>query len=189
MINNVTLTGRLTKVPELKYSTNNTAYVNFTLAVNRAFKTEKDTDFITCKVFNKQAENLAKFCGKGSLIGIIGSIQTGSYQNKQGNTVYTTDVMVNSIQFLETKQQREQQGQFNQGYNQSFNNNGYNQQNNFNQGYNNQNNVYNNKQAPDALEHIRQNNNTQMDFGFNPMMGVNNTNTVFEDIPNPFAED
>lgn len=106
MINNVVLVGRLTKDPELKYSNSNVPMVSFTLAVNRVFADQngnRNADFIRCVVFRKQAENMARYLAKGSLIGVTGRIQTGSYQGKDGNTVYTTDVMVDSVQFLESK--------------------------------------------------------------------------------------
>ena len=102
MINRTILVGRTTKEPELKYTSSNLAYIKFTLAVNRTFG-EKETDFIQCMVWRKQAENMAKFVHKGSLIGIEGRIQTGSYDDKDGKRVYTTDVVCDSVQFLEPK--------------------------------------------------------------------------------------
>lgn len=113
MINNVVLVGRITRDVELKMSESGKAYTNFSLAVNRAFKGQdgKDADFINCRAFNKQAENLAKYCGKGSLIGVEGNIQTGQYQSKTGNTVYTTDIAVQRVQFLDTRNQGQQQQQ------------------------------------------------------------------------------
>lgn len=116
MINNVTLVGRLTKDPELKYSHTGTAISRFTLAVNRQFKKEgqPDADFISCIAFSKTAENLCNFMSKGSQIGVVGNIQTGSYE-KDGQRVYTTDIIANNIQFLESR--NEQQGnQSNHGF-------------------------------------------------------------------------
>jgi len=103
MINRVVLVGRLTKDPELRYSPNGVASCRFTLAVNRAFKTEgeQQADFIQCVAWRKQAENLANFQRKGNLIGVEGRIQTGSYEGQDGKRVYTTDVVADSIQFLE----------------------------------------------------------------------------------------
>lgn len=103
MINSVILVGRLTKDPELKYTSNNNAMCSFTLAVDKRVNGEKQANFINCKVFNKQAENLCQYQSKGSLIGVVGVIDTGSYQNKQGQTVYTTDILVNQITFLQSK--------------------------------------------------------------------------------------
>lgn len=109
MINRVILVGRITKDPELKYTTSNIAVCRFTLAVNRTFSSgangEKEADFIQCVVWRKQAENLAKFIKKGGLIGVEGRIQTGSYDDKEGNRRYTTDVVCDSVQFLEPKGQ------------------------------------------------------------------------------------
>lgn len=103
MINSVILVGRLTKDPELKYTSNNNSMCSFTLAVDKRVNGEKQANFINCKVFNKQAENLCQYQSKGSLIGVVGVIDTGSYQNKQGQTVYTTDILVNQITFLQSK--------------------------------------------------------------------------------------
>jgi len=105
MINNVVLVGRLTKSPELKMTQSNIPFVNFTLAVNRAFKTEsgeQEADFISCIVWRKQSESLAKYQTKGSLLGIEGRLQTRTY-DKDGTTVYITEVVADSIQFLEPK--------------------------------------------------------------------------------------
>ena len=109
-VNNVVLVGRLTKDVELKYTQSGMAVAKFILAVNRQFKKDgqPDADFITCTAFSKTAENLANFMRKGSQIGVVGSIQTGSYDDKDGKRVYTTDVICNNIQFLESRQ--EQQG-------------------------------------------------------------------------------
>lgn len=106
MINNVTLVGRLTKDPDLRYTQSGIATARFTLAVNRSFKNqngEQQADFISIQVWRKTAENVANYCRKGSLVGIVGRIQTGSYDNQQGQRVYTTDVVADSVQFLETK--------------------------------------------------------------------------------------
>ena len=78
----------------------------FTLAVNRTFTNqqgEKEADFINCLVWRKQAENIANFLKKGSLAGVEGRIQTGSYEGQDGMRVYTTDVVVDSVQFLEPR--------------------------------------------------------------------------------------
>ncbi|MED4888578.1 single-stranded DNA-binding protein [Lysinibacillus fusiformis] len=104
MINRVVLVGRLTKDPELRYTPNGIASCRFTVAVNRTFANEqgeRDADFISCVAWRKQAENLANYQRKGALIGLEGRIQTGSYEGQNGQRVYTTDVVADSIQFLE----------------------------------------------------------------------------------------
>lgn len=105
MINRVVLVGRLTKDPELKYTPSGIAMARFTLAVNRTFKSEgqPDADFINIIVWRKQAENTANFLKKGSLAGVEGRIQTGSYEGQDGKRVYTTDVVADSVQFLEPR--------------------------------------------------------------------------------------
>ena len=108
MINRTVLVGRLTRDPELRYTSSNIAVVKFTLAVNRTFAGptgEREADFIQCVVWRKQAENLARFVKKGSLLGIEGRIQTGSYDDKDGIRKYTTEVVCDSVQFLEPKSQ------------------------------------------------------------------------------------
>lgn len=103
-VNNVVLCGRLTKDPELRYAPSGTPIVRFTVAVNRNFKREgeQEADFISCVAFNKTAESLANFQKKGNLIAVVGRIQTGSYE-KDGQRIYTTDVIANEIQFLEPR--------------------------------------------------------------------------------------
>jgi single-strand DNA-binding protein len=105
MINQTVLVGRLTRDPELKRTQSNISYVRFTLAVNRSFKDESgetQADFISCIAWRAQAENLARFMKQGSLIGLVGRIQTGSYESDKG-TIYTTDIVADNIQFLESK--------------------------------------------------------------------------------------
>ena len=112
-MNKVFLIGRLTRDPELRYTSNNTATTRFTLAVNRTFQSqngEQGTDFINIVVWRKQAENVAKYVSKGSLVAVEGRIQTGSYE-KDGQRIYTTDVVADSVQFLETKAQSQNRAQ------------------------------------------------------------------------------
>lgn len=128
MINNVVLIGRLTKDPELKYTQTGIATTRFTLAVNRPFKNqngENEADFINVQVWRKQAENAANYLKKGSLAGVTGRIQTGSYVNQQGQRVYTTDVVTDSVQFLEPRNQNNgpSAGQNNQFVDKNQNNN------------------------------------------------------------------
>lgn len=106
MINRVVLVGRLTKDPELRYTPSGVAVARFTLAVNRTFSNqqgEKQADFINIVVWRKQAENTANFLRKGALAGIEGRIQTGSYEGQDGKRVYTTEVVADSVQFLESR--------------------------------------------------------------------------------------
>ncbi|AYC28393.1 single-stranded DNA-binding protein [Paenisporosarcina cavernae] len=106
MINRVVLVGRLTKDPELRYTPSGVAVARFTLAVNRTFSNqngEKEADFINCTVWRKPAENVANFLKKGSLAGVEGRIQTGSYEGQDGKRVYTTEVVADSVQFLEPR--------------------------------------------------------------------------------------
>ena len=98
MTNRVVLIGRLTKDPDLKYFESNLLVLRFTIAVNRTFTGRKQADFINCVAFRKQAENMARFLGRGSQIAVEGRIQTRNYQGKDGNMVYVTE----SIQFLES---------------------------------------------------------------------------------------
>ena len=118
MLNSVTLVGRLTKDPELRYTQSNQAVATFSLAVNRRFKNqngEREVDFINCVIWRQQAENLANWGKKGNLIGITGSIQTRNYENQQGQRVYVTEVVADSFQLLEFNKQN------NQGQSQSYN--------------------------------------------------------------------
>ncbi|CAM3778776.1 single-stranded DNA-binding protein [Alkalicoccus chagannorensis] len=106
MINAVTLVGRLTKDIELRYTGNGTAVANFTLAVNRPFKTksgEQEADFINCQVWRKQAENAANYLSKGSQAGVTGRIQTRSYDNNEGKRIFVTEVVADQVAFLEPK--------------------------------------------------------------------------------------
>lgn len=106
MINNVTLVGRLTKDPDLKYTSSGTGVATFTLAVNRNFTSadgNREADFINCVIWRKSAESLANMAKKGSLIGVTGRIQTRSYDNQQGQKVYVTEVVADNFQMLESK--------------------------------------------------------------------------------------
>lgn len=106
--NNVNLVGRFTADVDLKYTNNGMAIGNFSLAVDR---NKEETDFIRCKTFGKTAENIANFFRKGDLIAVNGSIQTGKYVNKEQKTVYTTDVIVDTFAFLQSKNERQAQPQ------------------------------------------------------------------------------
>ncbi|QXZ56517.1 single-stranded DNA-binding protein [Enterococcus faecium] len=111
MINNVTLVGRLTKDPDLRYTANGTGVATFTLAINRNFTNqagEREADFVQCVIWRKPAETLANYARKGTLLGVTGRIQTRSYENQQGQRVYVTEVVAESFQLLESKATSEQ---------------------------------------------------------------------------------
>ncbi|MBU5594457.1 single-stranded DNA-binding protein [Amphibacillus sp. MSJ-3] len=106
MLNRVVLVGRLTKDPDLRYTASGVAVANFTVAVNRPFSNQqgdREADFINCVIWRKPAENLANYMGKGSLVGVDGRIQTRSYDGQDGKRVYVTEVVADSVQFLESK--------------------------------------------------------------------------------------
>jgi single-strand DNA-binding protein len=110
IMNNVVLIGRLTKDPEVKYiPQSETAVVNFTLAVDRPIAKEKTADFIRIVAFGKTAELCERFLTKGKQIAIQGRIQTGSYENKNGDRVYTTDVVADRVEFLGKKDEEKSQ--------------------------------------------------------------------------------
>jgi single-strand DNA-binding protein len=135
LLNRTVLVGRLTKDPEIRYSPNGVAVSNFTIAVNRPFSNqsgEREADFINCVVWRRPAENLAEYTGKGSLIGVDGRIQTRSYEGNDGKRIFVTEVVADSVQFLDTKKsQNSSNGS--QSNNQSYNGGGQaNQQQNNN---------------------------------------------------------
>ena len=108
-MNKAFLIGRLTRDPELRYSSSNTAVVNFTIAIDRQYTNkdgQRETDFIRVVAYNKQAENIKKFITKGSLVAVDGRFQTGSYDDKDGKRVYTTDIVADRVQFLDSKNSR-----------------------------------------------------------------------------------
>ncbi|MEK4146177.1 single-stranded DNA-binding protein [Robertmurraya sp. FSL W8-0741] len=105
MINQVTLVGRLTKDPELRVTTEGSSVVNIILAVNRNYRNQKgeiDADFVQCTIWRKNAENLSLYCKKGTLIGLMGRIQTRTYESEDGRK-YVTEVIAESVRFLEGK--------------------------------------------------------------------------------------
>lgn len=104
-MNKVILMGRLTRDPEVKYSASNMAVARYTLAVDRRFKKEGEAtaDFINCVAFGKAGEFAEKYFRQGTKIGVVGRVQTGSYTNKDGQKVYTTDIVVEEQEFAESK--------------------------------------------------------------------------------------
>ncbi|HCC5635831.1 TPA: single-stranded DNA-binding protein [Staphylococcus aureus] len=125
MLNRTVLVGRLTKDPELRSTPNGVNVGTFTLAVNRTFTNaqgEREADFINVVVFKKQAENVKNYLSKGSLAGVDGRLQTRSYDNKEGRRVFVTEVVADSVQFLEPKNNNKQNNQQHNGQTQTGNN-------------------------------------------------------------------
>ena len=109
MLHKVILIGRLTKDIELRHTTNGTAVESFTLSVDRPFTTKdgkKETDFINCQVWRKQAENCAQYIGKGSLVAVEGRIQVRNYEAKDGIRKYVTEVVCDNVRFLDSKKSK-----------------------------------------------------------------------------------
>lgn len=144
MINRVVLVGRLTKEPEYRVTPSGVQVATFTLAINRTFTNqngERQADFINCVVFRTPAENVNKYLNKGNLAAVEGRLQSRSYENNEGKRVYVTEVVCDSVQFLEPKSNNQHHSnnrppQFNQqqGYQQQK----YQQPNNYQQPQNNQ---------------------------------------------------
>lgn len=118
MINRVVMVGRMTRDPELRRTGSGAAVTSFTLALNRNYNSAdgQQADYISCVVWNKVAENVAQYRSKGSLVGVEGRLRSRTYDNAQGQRVYVTEVVCDSVQFLETRAQRERnQSSMNQG--------------------------------------------------------------------------
>jgi single-strand DNA-binding protein len=146
MINNATIVGRLTRDVDVRTSASGMAVGRFTLAVDASRKDangNRHTNFINCVAFGKAAELISQYMKKGSQLGVTGEIRTGSYQNQQGNTVYTTDVVVSEFAFLDSRGSNNGGGQNGGGYQ----NGGFNSSNsNYNGGQSN--NDYNAPSSP-----------------------------------------
>ena len=133
MLNRVVLVGRLTKDPEFRTTPSGVEVATFTLAVNRTFTNaqgEREADFINVVVFRKQAKNVNDYLSKGSLAGVDGRIQSRNYENNEGRRVFVTEVVADSVQFLDSKgsnqqnnQPQQQRGQATAGINPFANNN------------------------------------------------------------------
>ena len=111
-MNSIQLIGRLTSKPELRYTASNKAVSNFNIAVNRSFTNvdgSRDADFISCQVWNKQAENLVKYQDKGSLIAVEGNLRVEQFEDKDGNNRYKTYVLVSNIEYLGAKKEENAQ--------------------------------------------------------------------------------
>lgn len=105
-MNRVVLIGRLTKEPELYYTKQGVAYARICVAVNRGFRNslgEQQVDFINCQIWRRSAENVSEYCTKGSLVGINGRIHTSNYDDNQGKRIYRTEVVIESITFLDRR--------------------------------------------------------------------------------------
>lgn len=113
-MNRVVLVGRMTRDPELRRTNSGAAVTSFTLALNRNYNSAdgQQADYINCVVWNKIAENVERYCSKGSLVGVDGRLRSRSYDNAQGQKVYVVEVMCDSVQFLETRAARERQQQY-----------------------------------------------------------------------------
>ena len=114
-MNKVWLSGRMTKDVELRHSQTGTAVAKFNVAVKRNVKNKEgkyDSDFVNCIAYNQLGEMISKYFKKGSRIGLIGRIQSGSYTNQKGDKVYTTDIVVERVEFLNNK--KEEQDGFNE---------------------------------------------------------------------------
>ncbi|EGQ3451919.1 single-stranded DNA-binding protein [Staphylococcus pseudintermedius] len=114
MINRVVLVGRLTKDPDFRTTPSGVSVATFTLAVNRTFTNaqgEREADFINCVVFRKQAENVKNYLSKGSLAGVDGRLQSRSYENQEGRRIFVTEVICDSVQFLESKNNNQSNNQ------------------------------------------------------------------------------
>ena len=110
-MNQVGLVGRLTKDPTLRQLNENRSTVSFVIAINRNFRNNQgavDADYLLCVAWGKLAERIAKYCGKGSLIGVKGRLQSKTYTNKDNIKIYTTEIVVEDVRFFALKQREEQ---------------------------------------------------------------------------------
>jgi len=158
MINRVVLVGSLTKDPEYRTTPSGVSVATFTLAVNRTFTNaqgEREADFINCVVFRKQAENVSNYLFKGSLAGVDGRIQSRSYENQEGRRIFVTEVVCDSVQFLEPKNQNQRHAQEGNNNFQNFggqqsgqNTSSYQNNNNKSSNHNQSNNPFANANGP-----------------------------------------
>ncbi len=151
LLNRVVLVGRLTKDPEYRVTTSGVSVATFTLAVNRTFTNaqgERQADFINCVVFRKQAENVNNFLHKGSLAGVDGRLQSRSYDNQEGRKVYVTEVVCDSVQFLEPKNTNQSRTNSPSDDYSSYDQGSYGQTQGQNQSYQSSNNQQSNTSAP-----------------------------------------
>ncbi|MFC6175223.1 single-stranded DNA-binding protein [Companilactobacillus huachuanensis] len=193
MINRVVLVGRLTRDPELRYTSSGAAVASFTVAVNRQFTNsqgEREADFIGCTIWRKAAENFVNFTKKGSLVGIDGRIQTSSYDNQQGQRVYRTDVIVENFSLLESRAESERRDSGSGSANYSNNNQApsYNNSNQSNQspvGNNsNSNNNFGGNNAGNSSNYNNSSSNTTNNNNNNNNQSNNNNSSNAD----PFAD-
>lgn len=179
-MNSVNLIGRLTKDVDLRYTQSGLAVGHFSVAIDRPKKNGQSNgaDFPNCVAYGKTAESLANYVHKGEMVGVTGSIRTGSYTKKDGQKVYTTDVAVTSAQFLNP---RPNGGQNNNGYQNGNQNNGY--QNNGN-GY--QNNGYQNNGYQNNGGYQQQNTSNSPNNGDFSQNNAQNTQYGFDENDLPF---
>lgn len=144
MLNNVSLVGRLTRDLDLRYTNSNKATVSFSLAVEQDYADQngkRNADFPTCVVWNKAAENLANLAHKGTMMSVTGRLSTRNYEDKNGNRVYVTEVVVQSYSLIDDYGRGRQNNNGNQSNQQrNFSNNGNSENYNQNQQRNSQNN-------------------------------------------------
>lgn len=110
-MNKIVITGRNTKEIELRQLTSGTSAIEFSIAVKRAFKNangEYESDFFNCIAFKNTAELISRYVKKGDMLGIVGRLQTRNYTNKEGRKIYVTEIVVEEVEFLQTKKQEEQ---------------------------------------------------------------------------------
>lgn len=120
-MNSVVLVGRLTKDPELRFiAGSGKAVANFSMAVDREFSKEKKADFFKVVVWGKQAEHVANYITKGRLVAVRGSLQTGSYDDKNNVKHYTTDIVAQQVQFLDYAKKQETDTNFSSDHNDEF---------------------------------------------------------------------
>ena len=110
-MNKVIIIGRNTKDIELRQTTAGVSAIEFSIAVKRAFKNangEYESDFFNCVAFRNTAELISRYVGKGDMLGIVGRLQTRNYTNKEGRKIYVTEIVVDEVEFLQTKKQEEE---------------------------------------------------------------------------------
>lgn len=149
MLNRVVLVGRLTKDPDFKMTTSGVAVATFTIAVNRTFANnqgEREADFIPIVVWRRQAETVNQYLKKGNLVGIDGRMQVRHYEGQDGKRVYVTEVVAETVQFLESKGS----GQSNNDFGHNNQNQSYNQGQNFYQEQRKPNNFIKHEEDPFA---------------------------------------
>ncbi|MEB7816699.1 single-stranded DNA-binding protein [Mammaliicoccus sciuri] len=152
MINKAVLVGRLVRDPEYRTTPSGVQVATFTLAINRTFTNaqgEREADYINCVVFRKTAENVNQYLSKGKLAGVDGRIQSRSYDNKEGQKVYVTEVVCDNVQFLEPKDSQNGSNSYQNGTSYQKGNNYAQNNQNVQQGqnkakYDQQNNPFNN---------------------------------------------